>query len=312
MINYYCPDFFEGQFAYKNFTWLKQHFPECFYDNVTIKSIFGNFPGAIWNGGGFMGGEQTPLHLIRQVFQWYNNQGLFLQLTCTNPLLQETDVYDRYCNAILREASNFSNITVLVSSPILEAYIRKTYPSLKIDKSIIAPTIELNTKYNDLKILINELDEKNYNRIVIPFKYSKKTEYLIQTIPEDKRNRCEILVNDPCPITCPRIGDHYKEFAKVQLFENEYDYNKMKCMFYNPEDPFFSYKTRQYQHSYQEISELLEPNLFSEIKISGRGSTSSVILATVPYLIKPEYQHNVYMLMFSYVSDVSGGLEFDD
>ena len=53
LINYYCPDFFNGEEIYDKLLMLKKEQPQIFYDYVNIKKIFGSVPNMIWNGGGF-------------------------------------------------------------------------------------------------------------------------------------------------------------------------------------------------------------------------------------------------------------------
>ena len=56
MINYYCPDILVGYRFYPNILEMKQDYPEMFYDDVNIKTVFGNFPNLTWNGGSLFSG----------------------------------------------------------------------------------------------------------------------------------------------------------------------------------------------------------------------------------------------------------------
>ncbi len=297
MINYYCPGFVESQRAYRILFWLRDHAPQCFYDNVRIKKIYGNFPNMIWNGGSYWFGPVMSREDVRQYFNFYSDKDVTLQLVCTNPILEETDVYDRYCNMILDEASHWDFVEVLVSSDILEKYIREKYPHMHIDKSIIATTRDRDSDDDSLEGYLKTLDD--YNMCVLPRKYSKNFEFL-EKIPVDKRDRFEILVTDPCPITCPRLYTHYTDMARVQLYE-DIDKDSIGCTSFHPENPFHRWTYRKYQSSYEELCEKYEPLGFTEIKISGRTSMVQMVIMMVPYLIKPEYRSDIYYDLFSYL-----------
>ena len=191
MINYYCPDFYHAQQCYALLFELQEKGKQCFFPNVNIKAIYGCFPGCIWNGGGFtFGNGAIDYRVMHDYFKWYADKNVIIQLTFTNPTLEQTDIYDRYGNAILEAASHYDNIEVLVVSPFLEEYIRGKYPHIKIDKSIIATTKERESETDNLDGYIKTLD--NYNRCVLPRKYSKDREFL-RTIPKDYRDKFEIL-----------------------------------------------------------------------------------------------------------------------
>ena len=290
MINYYCPDWYNNQAYYALLFKLRDSGGQCFYPNVQIHTIFGCFPNCIWNGGGYSFAPGIKLNMIYAYFDWYADKGVRLQLTLTNPMLEETDVYDRYGNAILQAACEYDYIDVLVTSPILEEYIRTNYPQLRINKSIISTTQVKDTEQDTLEYYLNCAEE--YDMCVLPRKYSKKPEFLSQ-IPEDKREKFEILVNDPCPLYCPNIGTHYKEFGLVQSYQ-ACDNGQCECSMIPSENPYKQWMFRKDQLNYEEICEILEPLGFTNIKLGGRGSYLIGVLQTVPYLIKPEYRTDVY------------------
>lgn len=292
MINYYCPGFVEGQPVYKTLLNLKENHPECFYDDVNIKVIYGSFPSMIWNGGSHWFGPHLKKYQIETYFDWYANKNIILQLTCTNPILEEIDLYDRYCNMILESVNTYHDtIEILVSSQILEDYIKNLYPDIKINKSIIGTTKIINGKNDNLKYYLQEAEK--YNRYVLPRKYCVDLE-MLNLIPKKDRNKFEILVNDPCPIDCPYLYSHYENFGHMQNFTEDIP---MGCIM--KDEPFRNIKYKQYQYSHNEILNKLVPLNFTEIKLSGRTDRISVILSIVPYLIKPEYQSDLYEILLS-------------
>jgi hypothetical protein len=301
MLNFYCPDFYNAQQAYALLFELKEKSGQCFYPNVNISTIYGNFPGCIWNGGGFSFNSVVDIRTMRDYFSWYQDKGVTLQLTFTNPVLEETDVYDRYGNAILDAAAEFDNIEILVVSPCLEKYIREKYPHIKIDKSIISTTRDRETSQDSLDGYLNILD--NYNKCVLPRKYTKDRKFL-DTIPQEYRNRFEILVTDPCPVYCPHLYEHYEEFGRMQLFQEPLNTN-LGCQMISGDNPFRQWMYRAHQVQYDELTEFYDKEGFSEIKISGRGTYVFVVLQLVPYLIKPEYHLDVYKWLLDFYLDIS-------
>lgn len=277
---YHCPGFIDGQRIYVELLYFKALHPEYFYDNWEIDTIFDNFPNMIWGGGGCTNNGILPLKMVENILNHYNELGIALQLTCSNPILEPTDVYDRYCNAILERFLKYPQNSILVSSECLENYIREKYPEAKIDCSIIYAT-----KPENINKDFNPIIDK-YNRFVIPRVHSKDFEYL-QTIGEEKRYKIEILCNDPCPVNCPYLSSHQEEHAASTLYSTTRVVNpchiidkkntlyrdslKSDLIFY---DEFDNYKKLGYNH----------------FKISGRANPIVIIQNIIPFMVKPEYQ----------------------
>ena len=273
MKNFYCPDFYNGIEIYDIFYYLMGESPFIFNDNIKIKAIFGSFPSMIWNGGSLITGKQS-IYEVKDMLKFYQNFDIPLHLTLTNPLLEKKDCYDRWCNTILDLCYNEKN-KIIISSPYLEEYIRDKYPKYKFIKSII-------TTENDRDYL-KDLDL--YDMVVLPRRVIKNFDFL-NNIPQDKRNRFEILCNDPCPISCPYLYDHYKEYAKLTLYQ-DVDIDKTKCRTIKHFPP-----SKKDQILPSELKKY-EQIGFTEFKISGRSSKINVAFSVTPFLIKPEYQIDV-------------------
>ena len=282
MKNFYCPDIYNGIETYETYIRLYGMAPYAFIDNFSIKAIFGSFPSMIWNGGTIITGVQD-LGYVKNLIQRYSNLNIPLHLTLTNPSLTKEDCYDRWCNAVLKECYNGIN-KVIISSPYLEEYIRKNYPDYKIIKSII--TTEEDRDY------VKDLNE--YDMVVLPRRLVKNFDYL-NSIPEDKRNRFELLCNDPCPISCPFLYNHYKEYAKVTLYETDIKTaekeQRIQCKTLQ-NNPFPARVAQKDQILPKELNSY-EDLGFTEFKISGRGKKLIPPFATVPFLIKEEYQFEI-------------------
>lgn len=276
-INFNCPGFFTGFPIYQAILDLQKNIPEIFHDNIHIESIFDAFPNMIWNGGTVVQGVQPSLKEIEKVIQFYYDNEIEIALTMTNPRIEKTDIYDRYCNRILSLCQNEYN-SILVSSPILEDYIREKYPAFKIKRSIIA-----SDKNIDYLSIIDK-----YDKIVLPRRQLKDFDFL-ETIPEEIRGRFEFLCDDPCPINCPYLYKHYQGFAKITLFEDIESTDIVKCKTL-PDSPLRNIKCKEDQISFQEIEKEYLPRSFNSFKISGRTAKYSIIFSIIPYLIKEEYQ----------------------
>lgn len=64
--------------------------------------------------------------------------------------------------------------------------------------------------------------------IVLPRRVLKDFDFL-NSIPIEKRNKFKILCNDPCPINCPFLYEHYKNYGKVSLFEESGNASLLEC-----------------------------------------------------------------------------------
>ena len=108
---------------------LLKNNPEYFYDDVKISAIYGTFPGAIWNGGRIINGGAS-IQEIEEVTKSFNETGIPIRFTFTNCLIEKEHLNDRQCNLIMDIANNGLN-EVLVTSPLLEDYLRNKYPNFK-------------------------------------------------------------------------------------------------------------------------------------------------------------------------------------
>lgn len=287
MINYYCPDFVVGAKVYPLIKVLQRDFPEMFYENVNIKKVYGNFPNCTWNGGStFFGYHIFEQEKIESLFNIYKNLGIKIQLTMTNPKLEDFDCFDRFGNYILMLVNEFyaNDVEVLVSSPILEEYIRKFYTNIKLSRSIVNTGDDY-----DFKEALTK-----FENIVIPQRYIRNFEFLSQFTDEEKK-RIEILCSDMCNINCPRISTHYEEFAYVSLYLKSGDARINPNIFCNSSVVRSSdqYNINKRLVSYDKIITKYEPKGFTEFKLAGRGSVPNLSESVVGYMIKPEFQLGV-------------------
>lgn len=284
-----CPDFMLGIHVYDTLSYFYQNNPEIFYEDRSIYSVFGAYPGMVWMGGGsFLTGNIVSIEQMKEDLDFYNNNcGVRLTYTFTNPLLEEKHLYDTYCNKALEVISESPGNAILVSSDLLEDYIRKYYPKIVICKSIIGT--ENKNYYPDDK----------YALTVLKRSCNADIEYL-KSIPEEHKRKIELLCTDPCPDNCPRIYEHYKAYANSTLNFSRKT-SGIECSAKNNKGPFEKHYRNTQLKTYispEKVNEL--NNLgFRFFKLSGRGSIETIIENVVEYLVKPEYQRDIREIIYS-------------
>lgn len=179
--------------------------PEKFREGYQIGSVYGTFPGAIWNGGRTVFGLSSKSDM-KSIIDTYNRFGVPVRFTWTNSLIEEKHLNDTYCNLIMKLADNGKN-QVLVNRPVLEEYLRQNYPNFEF----ISSTTKRITDVNKLK---EEL-EKDYALVVLDYDLNKNEKVLSEFEPF--ADRIEILVDEVCFPNCPKRLNHYRDESLHQL-----------------------------------------------------------------------------------------------
>ncbi|MCR5330531.1 MAG: hypothetical protein K6E62_05000 [Lachnospiraceae bacterium] len=201
-----------------------------FREGYRIGSVYGTFPGAIWNGGRAVFGMMSQKDM-KTVIDSYNSFGVPVRFTWTNPLIEEKHLNDTYCNLIMQLASGkdaagnmtavkvkaSSNIgiaddghvdnQVLVNSAVLEEYLRKNYP----DFGYLSSTTK---RIKGLDGIREEL-AKDYRLVVLDYDLNHNEEVLKALEPD--AGRIEILVDEICYPECPKRKEHYADEGLRQL-----------------------------------------------------------------------------------------------
>lgn len=264
---------------------MMKKYPEFFRENMEIGSFFGDFPTSLWNGGRFTNGDQCDARFIQEVVKNINAQGVPVRYTYTNPLLTKQDLDDPYCNFCMKVADNGMN-EVMIFSPILEEYIRKKYPSFKLNSSTCK-------EIKDIDALNEEL-EKDYYLVVLDYNMNPRFDLLAQIKHPE---RCEILVNTLCVPNCPRRGAHYRKIGEQEriVLKNRKMPEGMHIPVpgwhceYGDKNHFYNIQDYPTFISPEEVWEKYVPMGFVNFKIEGRTANLFSILDTYcQYLMKPE------------------------
>lgn len=255
---------------------LLKEFPEKFRDNYQIGSVYGTFPGAIWNGGRAVFGL-IPKHEIENTLKLYNSEGIPVRFTWTNSLLEEKHLQDTYCNLIMHLADNGFN-QVLVNSQILEDYIRREYPSF--------PLISSTTKrITDQDKLRAELF-KDYYLVVLDYDLNHDQILLDELKPF--ADRLEILVNEVCYPNCQKRSEHYAHQSRMQLEYNVH--TSFPCPNNSTPRAFSECMNRPAFISNERIGNYIDRG-YVNFKIAGRGMPVDYVKDSYLYfLVRDEHR----------------------
>ena len=278
-IYWHLPGFYVYFYLNQILIHLMQTCPEAFYDGYCAGSVYGTFPGAIWNGGRAVFGLASHGDM-QQIISTYNRFGVPVRFTWTNPLIEEKHLSDTYCNLIMDTADNGMN-QVLVNSPILEEYLRKRYP----DFEYISSTTK---RITDLKSLGAELG-RDYRLVVLDYdlNHDEKT---LKALEKDA-DRIEILTDEICFPNCPRRAEHYRDEGFMQLnFERGKVFD---CPNRKTRPTFDECRKRPAFISKEELPAYIDRG-FVNFKLVGRGLPIELVTESyLYYLVKEEKQQMI-------------------
>lgn len=255
---------------------MMKDYPDRFREGYRIGSVYGTFPGAIWNGGRVSFGL-TCKRDMEKILNLYNSRGIPVRFTWTNSLLEEKHVYDTYCNLIMELGDNGLN-QVLVNTPVLEEYIRREYPRY--------PLISSTTKrITVLESLQAELD-KDYYLVVLDYDLNHDECVLEAIAPQ--AGRVEILVNEVCYPGCAMRAEHYRQQSELQL---AYDiHTGFPCPNQSTPRSFAECMERPAFITNEQIGGYIDRG-FCNFKIAGRGMPQDYVEESYLYfLVKEEHR----------------------
>ena len=283
-----------------------EQYPQYFRD-FEIASFYGAFPQSIWNGGRTQEGL-CDKKFVKMVLKAFNDRGIPVRFTFTNPALEKKHLNDKFCNMVMSLANNGLNEAIVVS-PILEDYIRKNYPDFKL-------TSYTCKRLDDGERLAQEL-EKDYSIVVVDYDLNNKFD-ILEKLPH--KEKCEFLVNSNCRPACPNRKQHYYNVG-VQQINYANHMRKYPDQPYDPiifgdganqNCPFFTrnlFEIRDLSTNIKpaDIWDKYLPMGFNQFKIEGRTAWLFNLIETyIYYLAKPEYADiaRYTLIDFCYENDV--------
>lgn len=268
----FCVNFYVNQIIVN----LMKEYPDRFREGYCIGSVYGTFPGAIWNGGRHVHGISAKKDM-EQIIGTFNRFNVPVRFTWTNSLIEECHVNDTYCNLIMDIANNGKN-QVLVNSKVLEEYLCKKYPDFKY----ISSTTKRITSLDGMK---EELD-KGYFMVVLDYDLNHNEEVLSALEPEAER--VEILVDEICYPNCPKRVLHYRDESLRQLTFDKgtvFDCPNRKTI-----PSFEECMKRPAFISNEEIGSYIDRG-YVNFKLVGRGLPQEMLMDSyMYYLVKDEHR----------------------
>lgn len=256
---------------------------EIFYDNISIGSVFGNFPFCIWDGGrNFMFYEQATKEKIQEVCGFYAQNNVAPRLVFTNPIIQESDLDDRYGNIVLSTVEQYKG-EVVINSDLMKNYIQANYPKLKLVSSTTKRLV------NPEKAL-EEIQNKEFYQICLDYDLNKNLNFL-NTIPFEYRHKIEFLSNAICPPHCPFRKQHYSETGLSHLTYLKHKYTVTP---YCGITDGINHPNKLGQGNNLSLEDIQKYNEmgYQYFKLEGRTLRSGSIIGNyLYYLIKPEWHY---------------------
>lgn len=202
LAKWHLPGLMEIEWIAQYLDYLKKTFK---YEPVS--AVYGS-PNIIWNCGR-MATDDLSKNLPFALDRW-KRSNMPVLFTFSNPLLVESEVHNPIGNHILHMANDVLGdlAGVIVSNDYLRDWIRKQFPSMKIECSMLKTVMDFpDTRTSDY---YNSLT-KDWDTAVIHVDDNLNLEMLDRI--EDKE-KFIILVNEPCVMNCPVRKDHVKTTAE--------------------------------------------------------------------------------------------------
>lgn len=259
---------------------LLQKYPQYFYNNVKIHSVYGNFQFCIFDGGRiFQQYNHSTIEDIEYFINEYNNiYNVAIRLIFTNPIITKEYFTDRFSNIILKLCENNKN-EIVINNTDLEKYIQDKYPNY----SFISSTTKC---LNNIESFKQELNKNNYSLICLDYNLNhNKT--LLESLTKEEKNKCEFLVNAICPSGCKFRKQHYDLNGMYSLTYGQ-PYIVSGCSI--SDNTLKITKDRKNNIEPDELYNYYCKKGFFNFKLEGRTlSLYENLCNFVKYLIKPEY-----------------------
>lgn len=161
-------------------------------------SLFDCIPGCKWSGGRYTEDYYKPFNL--DVIKEFNDLDVGIFPTFTNSFFK--DINDPYLNEVLEVLSQCESNGVILSSSVLNEHVKNNFKRLKRSCSI-------SSTEHTYKDFINTLRE--YDFVCL-----KQRAYTLE-IPDELKEKCEVLCDNSCSSDCPYYKRHYQMVSKALL-----------------------------------------------------------------------------------------------
>lgn len=279
-LRFYIPDLERLAAPLYIYDILEKH-KDCFIPNIRIEAIYGVFNGMLWNGGRGPKASYKRLEIsqIAEIIAAINELGISVRFTTTNMLLEPKHLDDEFCNAIFHLANQSKINDALIASPVLYEYVKKTYPNIRLCKSIVNHVDSI----NELK---HELDTYNWHTLVPACKLTLEQDFL--DLEQDYKDHIEIMLNG-CFGKKECCMRHYEHESRMNL-EGKPD-TPLDCL--DTPHPYIQrhfndYKGVRKTEIYRdELTHYFIKQGYSRFKIVGRErSPSGIVTAFLKYTLR--------------------------
>ncbi len=240
------------------------------YFGVQLFSLIHGSPLMSWNSGRVLPHLIRTQHEIKLCLETWLNRNVALDLTFSNPYIQEEHLKLALGNELLKlaeENNPIGNNGVIMSSDLLYEHVRTRHPGLKTVSSILKVTQEKGNGKLDYYLNL----AKKYDKVMLHPNDNTNYELLAQLEDKDKY---EILVNENCARQCPIRQLHYDSLSRTALnyltYEDDFESLRMKNPCSSLTTLMGTGKHRTTQLSKEEIAQLYCMG-FRRFKIQGRG-----------------------------------------
>lgn len=196
-----------GLFLYSDLLYrCLEEVKEKFDYQILIQYLYGA-PRVRWNCGRLMiVDHHFTIDDIGAELSSVAAHGITPLLTFSSPLIRREDLGDPVCNEILSLLEPIHG-GVIVSSPLLAAYIRDRYPHVALHASVIMTAFEPHrdvSYYESLSL--------NYDRYVL----HPDDNFRLDLLAEVPKENAEIILNERCGYECAQRKEHYESIAHDQ------------------------------------------------------------------------------------------------
>lgn len=276
-VYWHLPGFCANFYLYQIFIDLWQTYPDKFCEDYKVGSVYGTFPGALWNGGRAVFGN-ISMKNVDAIISTYEKIDAPIRFTWTNSELKELHLKDLFCNTVMEKANTGHN-QVLCNMEMLEQYLRDKYPDYKY---VSSTTKRIKT----LEALESEL-AKDYFMAVLDYDLNHDEEVLKALEP--KASRVEILVDEICYPNCPKRSAHYKAESHAQIFGSTAE--AFDCPNVKTRPSFEISKSRPAFVSNEELVSYIDRG-YVNFKLVGRGLPEDFLIDSLMYYLVKESERD--------------------